>query len=222
MVKNVSFYFNDCQLNAPNHTLVAKLNDVQEMPSEDLKQTILDSSYQVLENQGITAIRMRDLAKSCSCAVGTLYNAFETFEDIHFHLNLRTFKRLFTHLYTALQECVADGMAPDESISKMGWVYIDFAKKETNAWKALFENAPKSDPPKWYIKEVDRQMKQAEKVVQKHYNLTEEKAHELINYFWFAVHGVCSIVLNKRAVIHSDAFVQTYVDHCLRGIYKLI
>lgn len=192
------------------------------MAAENLKQAILDSSYQTLGSEGVNAIRMRDLAKSCSCAVGTLYNTFETFEEIHFHLNLRTFIRLFNELYRELRLCAKAQTPLEEAITKMGWSYIKFAKQDPHCWKALFENAPKSDPPNWYREEVDQYMKQAEKILKDHYQLSEKKAHQLINYFWFAVHGVCSIVLNKRAVIHSDHFIKTYVDHCLKGIYTLI
>ncbi|NGX26443.1 MAG: hypothetical protein K940chlam6_00364 [Chlamydiae bacterium] len=192
------------------------------MVTKDLKQTILDHSYKTMTKEGVLAIRMRDLAKSCKCAVGTIYNVFETFDDIHYHLNLRTFKRLFNRLYTTLKKAALAKIAIEEILPRIGWEYIAFAKEETNSWKALFEYAPEGEQPSWYRKEIDRNLQLAEEFLQKNFQISKEKANQLMSYFWFAIHGVSAIVLNKKATNHSDEFVQSYVDHCLRGIYKLI
>jgi AcrR family transcriptional regulator len=200
--------------------LDANLNGVHEkMTKKKLQTLVLDHSYKTMEAEGVEAIRMRDLAKACGCAVGSLYNTFETFEEIHFHLNLRTFRDLFGQLFDTLKN--ADE-AIEDVLPKIGWVYITYAKEHTNGWKALFENAPKSAPPKWYREVVDEHFQKAESVLEKKYGITKEKAEQLISYFWFAIHGVSSIVLNKKATNHSDEFVQSYVDHCLRGIYSLL
>ncbi|NGX59144.1 MAG: hypothetical protein KR126chlam3_00291 [Chlamydiae bacterium] len=192
------------------------------MTTKDLKQTILDHSYKTMNKQGVSAIRMRDLAKSSRCAVGTIYNIFETFDDIHYHLNLRTFKRLYNRLMTTLKDGVEAKTTLEEILLKIGWEYIAFAKDETHCWKALFEQAPPKEQPAWYRKEVNRHFQLAEEFIQINFQITEEKANRLISYFWFAIHGVSSIVLNRKATNHSDEFVQGYVQHCLRGIYQLI
>lgn len=192
------------------------------MYKKELKQVILETSYKVMAKQGVSAIRMRDLAKSCDCAVGTIYNVFETFEEIHFHLNLRTFKNLIERLITFLQELIAQNLSIEELLPKIGWEYITFAKGDTNAWKALFEHAPASEPPSWYVQEIDRYIQIVQDGLMENFQVSQEEANRLINHFWFAIHGVCSIVLNKKATNHSEEFVQSYVDHCLRGIYKLI
>ncbi|NGX47809.1 MAG: hypothetical protein K1000chlam3_01194 [Chlamydiae bacterium] len=192
------------------------------MTTKDLKQTILDHSYKTMTKEGVLAIRMRDLAKSCKCAVGTIYNVFETFDDIHYHLNLHTFKRLFNRLYTTLKKAALAKIAIEEILPRIGWEYIAFAKEETNSWKALFEYAPEGEQPSWYRKEIDRNLQLAEEFLQKNFQISKEKANQLMSYFWFAIHGVSAIVLNKKATNHSDEFVESYVDHCLRGIYKLI
>lgn len=192
------------------------------MAGQQLKQSILNQSYQVLEAKGLSAIRMRDLAKACQCAVGTIYNVFATFEEIHFHLNLLTFRKLIKRLHDATQEGLGQNLTFEELFPKVGWEYIRFAKEETNAWKALFEQAPENEPPDWYRAEIDRCMMQIEELLQRHFQISRERVSQLINYFWFAIHGVSSIVLNKKATNHSDEFVDSYVDHCLRGIYHLI
>ncbi|MDN3506856.1 MAG: TetR/AcrR family transcriptional regulator [Simkaniaceae bacterium] len=187
--------------------------------TKDLKQTILDQSHKTLVSEGVGAIRMRDLAKSCGCAVGTLYNVFETFDEIHFHLNVHTFKKLFKRLFETLKSAE---VPLEDILPKIGWEYIAFAKENTHSFKALFEYAPEGEQPVWYREVVNEHFQKAEEFLEKTYEISKEKAEALISYFWFAIHGVSSIVLNRKATNHSDEFVQSYVDHCLRGIYKLI
>lgn len=192
------------------------------MYKRELKQAILETSYGVMAKQGVSAIRMRDLAKACNCAVGTIYNVFSTFEEIHFHLNLRTFTSLIERLISALKRSIAQKLSIEELLPKIGWEYITFAKEDTYAWKALFEQAPVSEPPDWYIQKIDHYIQIVQDLLIINFQVSEGEANRLINYFWFAIHGVSSIVLNKKATNHSEEFVQSYVDHCLRGIYKLI
>ncbi len=192
------------------------------MTTLDLRQTILDHSYKTMTKKGVTAIRMRDIASACACAVGTIYNVFDTFDDIHFNLNLRTFKRLYERLYKALQEATQSGVSLEDALPQVGWEYIAFAKEETHCFKALFEYAPQKEQPVWYREAVSKHLGQIIELMEKHYGLTTEKADRLISYFWFSIHGVCSIVLNKKSTAHSDEFIEPYVDHCLRGIYKLV
>jgi len=192
------------------------------MGKEDLRQAILDNSYKTLTEEGVMAIRMRDLAKACNCSVGTLYNVFNTFEEIHFHLNLRTFKILFTRLFATLKQAEESNTSLEEILPALGWEYIAFAKEETHSWKALFEQAPEGNKPSWYREELTRHFGAAEESIERIFVISREKAEKLISYFWFAIHGVCSIVLNKKSTNHSDEFVKSYVDHCLRGIYRLV
>jgi len=191
----------------------------RKMTTKDLKQTILDHSYKTLVKEGVLAIRMRDLANSCKCAVGTLYNVFETFDDIHYHLNLRTFKTVFNRLFDTLK--ISD-VPLEDVLPKIGWEYIAFAKEHTHGWKALFEYAPTGEQPNWYRDEVNAHFQKAEEFLENKYDISSEMAERLISYFWFSIHGVSSIVLNKKSTNHSDEFVESYVDHCLRGIYKLL
>lgn len=192
------------------------------MSAIQLKQVILKYSYSILERKGISAIRMRDLAKSCNCAIGTLYNVFETFEDIHYHLNLQTFRELMERLLYCLEKGITKKLSIQELLSSVGWEYIAFAKEKTNSWKALFECTPKSDPPNWYLKEFDQYFEMVEKILKRNLLISGEKIEKLIHYFWFSIHGISSIVLNKKAIQYSNEFIQPYMEHCLRGIYTLI
>ncbi len=189
---------------------------------EKLKQVVLDHAFQTLKEKGVAEIRIRSLAKASDCAVGSIYNLFDDLDDILFHLNLRALKELFYMLHTNLEDGIKAHLSIEEILPRLGWVYIDFGRENYHLWKSIFESAPASKIPSWYQAEIAKNMRQFEKILQEGYQLSEEKATQLINYFWFAIHGVSSILLNRKATDHSEDFLNSYVNHCLRGIQKFI
>jgi len=189
--------------------------------NESLAESVLEEAFLVVKERGIGAIRMRELASSCGCAVGTLYNLFENLDEIHYHINLRTFKMLFECVYQEMEKLHHEGYKIEEILPKLGWAYIDFGKKYFHLWSALFENTPQCEPPSWYRSVIDESFERAEQYLSLAFQLKPERASKLVNYFWFSVHGVSSIILHKRASNQSEGFLNSYVEHCLRGIYEL-
>lgn len=189
--------------------------------NENLQQSVLEEAFQVVRKSGISAIRMRELAANSGCSVGTLYNLFENLDEIHFHVNARTFSMLFNELFSELERLHNEGVSLEEILPKLGWVYIAFGKEHFNLWKALFELTPEGEPPGWYRSRIVRSFEKAESFLSMAFNVSAEKASKILNYFWFSIHGVSSILLHKRATNQSDEFMNSYVEHCLKGIYEL-
>ncbi len=189
------------------------------MDKNFLRTKILDHAYEILKEKGISNIPIRALAQKSGCSVGSVYNIFEDFEDIQFHLNIRTLKLIFQELYTDLEKAIKKKVTLEELVPHLGWVYIQFGKEHYHCWKSLFELAPDSPQPKWYAYEIAKNLGQFEKCLIEEYSLSKEQANQLINYFWFSVHGVSSIILNRKATNTSDGYIKPYVDHCLKGIF---
>lgn len=190
--------------------------------NESLQHSVLEEAFLVVKEKGIGSIRMRELSSACGCSVGTLYNLFENLDDIHYHINLRTFKMLFGKILQKLEELSKQGIKLEEILPKLGWAYITFGKEQFHLWKALFENTPQSKPPSWYRSVINESFEQAEQYIAQTFEFSPEKASKLVNYFWFSIHGVSSIILHKRASNQSDEFLNSYVEHCLRGVYEFV
>lgn len=197
------------------------MNTVQ-AKRETLRKVILGHAHGLLKSNGVSEIKMRSLATASDCSVGTLYNVFKNINEIYFHLNIRTIKELLHLLFAELKQGTEEKAHLKEILPRMGWVYIRFGQNNLHCWKALFETQAAAPPPYWYTVEISKEMKPFEELLMKEYLFSLEKANQLINYFWFAIHGVSSIILNKKATNHSEEFLQKYVDHCLRGIYELL
>ena len=128
---------------------------------------------------------------------------------------------LYKRLFEELQDLSKKGIALEEILPKLGWTYIAFGKEYFYLWQALFENTPGGESPPWYRSVIVESFEQVEQYLSLTFNLSPERASKMVNYFWFSIHGVSSIILHKRASNQSDEFLNSYVEHCLRGIYEL-
>lgn len=181
-----------------------------------LKAEILDLGWNVLENG--TGLRIRDLAKGCGCSIGTVYNVFEGMDEIVLRLNVRSLEILYGGILKALE-------AEDElksGVRAMGSAYMKFAKEHPHRWKMLFENESVEGAPQWYLDEVNAKLREIEGELVRRFYLKVDEAMKLVGFFWAAIHGITSILLNKKTRvvegIIKEEDLDAYVDHCLMGM----
>ena len=61
---------------------------------EDLRKRLIDLAETTIAEQGLAALRARDLAKAAECSVGAIYNVFTDLNGLILQVNGRTFLRL--------------------------------------------------------------------------------------------------------------------------------
>lgn len=123
---------------------------------EELRIRIIEIAEDIITTDGIDALKARNLAKRAECAVGAIYNVFDDLQDIVIAVNGRTFH----HLGIAISERVKDmeDADPTDRLITMSFAYLDFARKNPNLWRCLFEFklSVDMDVPDWYWKEMMR------------------------------------------------------------------
>lgn len=188
------------------------------MSRSTLRKKILDLGWEVLQNQNGSALRIRDLAKGCDCSIGTVYNAFEGMHEIILMLNVRSLGILYGGILEALKRA-ADLKG---GVRAMGSAYMEFAKEHPHRWKMLFENESIENPPEWYSNEVNIKLREIEGELVGRFSLSREEAVKLVGFFWAAIHGITSILLNKKMRVVEEVIkeedLDAYVDHCLMGM----
>ena len=181
-----------------------------------LRTKILDLGWGVLETG--TGIRIRDLAKGCGCSIGTVYNVFEGMDEIVLRLNARSLDILYEGILKALEG--EDDLK--SGVRAMGAAYMVFAKKHPHRWKMLFENESLEKAPQWYLDVVNAKLREIESELVRRFYLKMEEAMKLVGFFWAAIHGITSIMLNKKTRvvegIIKEEDLDRYIDHCLLGM----
>jgi AcrR family transcriptional regulator len=108
----------------------------------ELRDRLLAAASRVIQQQGLAALRARDLAREAGCALGAIYGVFADLDALVLAVNDATLDRLDA----ALTHAVAAAGADDEraraaaQIQAMAQAYLAFARDEPRAWRALFEH----------------------------------------------------------------------------------
>ncbi len=118
-----------------------------------LRENLIEIAERTIANEGLNALRARDLAAEAGCAVGAIYNVFGDLNDLVLTVNARTFHRLGADVAEALADAPQD---PVEQLVVMAQAYHGFAAGNHLSWRALFdvERAPGEAAPDWYLKEM--------------------------------------------------------------------
>lgn len=118
-----------------------------------LRDTLVKIAERTIAEQGLDALRARDLAAQAGCAVGAIYNVFGDMTDLVLTVNARTFHRLGAEVAAALAKAPQD---PTEQLVIMAQAYHRFAAANLHSWRALFDvdRAPGDTAPDWYLAEM--------------------------------------------------------------------
>ncbi len=132
---------------------MAKTPTKTEARREDLRARLTDIAERVIAEQGLPALKARDLAAEAGCSVGAIYNAFADLNDLVMAVNGRTFQQLGAAVTASL-----DGRAlpPRDALITMSHAYLHFAATHTRSWRALFDLEMSTDAavPDWYLAEL--------------------------------------------------------------------
>lgn len=118
-----------------------------------LRDNLIQIAEQRIADDGLAALRARDLAQEAGCALGAIYNVFGDLTDLVLAVNAKTFHRLGADVAAALAEAPQD---PVEQLIVMAQAYHRFAAANHNRWRALFdvERTPGEAAPDWYLQEM--------------------------------------------------------------------
>ena len=126
-----------------------------EVRRQELRDKLIVIAERTIAENGLSALRARDLAKEAGCAVGAIYNVFGDLTDLTLAVNARTFHRLGADVAEALADAPEDAV---EQLIVMAQAYHYFAAQNHQSWRALFdvERAPGEAAPDWYLQEMGR------------------------------------------------------------------
>jgi AcrR family transcriptional regulator len=162
---------------------------------KDIKAMAINAGLEIIEEKGYSGLSTRKVASKIGYSVGTLYNVFENFDDIVFHINAIILKELYFYVEENLNR--QQGV---EAIKKIGASYIDYSIESSNKWNALFEyqRPPESEVPRWYLEKVNKLLTVPEQYLIPMFGGDEETAKKVSRILWGGIHGICSLGLTHR------------------------
>lgn len=184
---------------------------------DEIKEMAIEAGIKLIEEEGFPGFSIRKVARKIGYTVGTLYNVFENFNDLLFHINSRTLEDI-TRL---VRSNTTEDMDNVEALKSTGLTYLDYAINNRNRWIALveYQRPQKIDIPEWYLEKVDDAFSATIKYILPYADNNLEKAVDISRILWGGVHGVCILGLggrignldNKKLRYKIDNLIENYL-----------
>lgn len=106
------------------------------MSSDDLRRTVLDASLDLIEEQGLAALSMREVARRAGVSHQAPYHHFGDREGILAAIAMDGFSRL----HAGMQKAVAKLTDPVARLNAIGGAYVSFAVRHPAHFKIMFRS----------------------------------------------------------------------------------
>ena len=183
---------------------------------EQLRKLILDAAQAIIEDQGLSGLSAREIARRVSYSPGTIYNMFENLDDVILNVEARVLDDLLERLNSSLE-----GQDPsDEAVLTLARNYLDFTHERPKLWNILFEHymPDGADVPPWYQEKLESLMGCVETALSSHFTnpADNEARRRAARVLWTSVHGITSLsTTNKLSIVSSETAAQL-VDDLIR------
>jgi AcrR family transcriptional regulator len=187
---------------------------------EELRELILRATEDLVEQNGLTGLSAREIARSIGYSAGTLYNCFEHLDDLILHVEARVLDSLDRVLAS-----VARTSTPEDHVRRLALSYLAFTLERPKLWNLLFEHhlPPSIAVPSWYQDKLDALLARVESALRPLAAKTSEaELQRAARVLWAGVHGITSLATAEKLsnVTHDTAqrLVDDLVTNYLAGM----
>lgn len=184
---------------------------------EQLRELVLRSTCEIIEQDGLAGVSAREIARRIGYSPGTLYNLFESLDDLVSQVEAL----LLEALDRRLSELPADN-SPGKRLTKIAQTYLEFSRERPKLWNLITQHEPpNSMVPPWYSEKIERLVGHIERalagcVPQQTDSQTLNRSARVL---WAGLHGIASLSTTEKlssitsnSVEHLvDDFVETYL-----------
>ena len=182
----------------------------------ELKDMALAAAGEIAEAEGWRGLTARKVAGKIGYSVGTLYNVFETLDDLIIAVNGATLDSLFEHLRAARTEGTDDD--PEAVLNALAMAYVTFIDRHPNLWDILFEHriAPGRRLPSWYDEKLARLLGLLEDALAPLFRESERaERSRAARVLWCSMHGICSLARSGKLGIVTGDSVSAMADQLI-------
>lgn len=163
---------------------------------EQLLSMALDVTEQLLAEQRMGEISVRQIAAKMGYTVGTLYTLYTNLNDLMMHVYARTLDRLFEDC----QDRIRQLDDPTDRIRACGRAYMELANAQPNAWEMLFSrNLKKEEEHEWIEAKIGRLFAMLNGLLDElRPNKSKVEIERAAKLLWGSVHGITVLSLQDR------------------------
>ncbi|MBP7722459.1 MAG: TetR/AcrR family transcriptional regulator [Alphaproteobacteria bacterium] len=183
---------------------------------EELKNRILEVSWKIVQKDGLAGLTARRIAKEIGYTPGTIYNIFNSMDDLYLTVNGLTLDRL--HEILSSPECNNPKKSSIQNMKKMAELYREFSNKHRPHWLMLFTHALPEEKlaPEWYQEKISRLFEPLEKLLEPFYlKKSPHKRKMAARVLWASVHGLCFLEGTGKIPLISNQTTTNMTDYLI-------
>ncbi len=177
---------------------------------DEIKELVIIAGQNIIKQAGISGFSARKISREIGYSIGTLYNIFDSHEDIILNINARTLDDLKLFIeekkYSSNENIL-------NNIKKLAHLYVEFASANYNCWNAIFEFHEPIEfvTPKWYEEKTQELFKIIEIALEDIFQ-SKDCLERHAKIIWAGIHGVCLLNIKKKLNISGVKKVETLTD----------
>ena len=158
--------------------------------------------HRLMAEQGFARFSAREVARRVGYSVGTLYNVFESLDQLLIEINSRTFELWTDHLAGQVEGAQGD------RIRALVQAYFDFARGHPLLWMAIYDHRL---PPGMAMPEQDMEKRRAltrivfKEVARRLPQRSDAEIEQLSRSLIATVHGHCTYELNGSFALMGES-----------------
>ncbi len=180
-----------------------------------LRELIIEACEAIISEDGLAGLSAREIAKRVGYSPGTIYNVFDSLDDLILQVEARVLDGLDARL-----AALTDEGSSDDRVLTLARAYLAFTTERPRLWNLLFEHHLPStmQVPAWYQNKLDRLLERVENVVRPivhdHDLVTAKRAARVL---WAGVHGITSLATTDKLASVTTEDAEALVDDLVRN-----
>jgi AcrR family transcriptional regulator len=176
---------------------------------DELRRAALDAARAIVVEDGMAALNIRKVAQATDCAVGSIYNIFEDFDDLEMQLVLM--------IIAEMQAALFGGPLPDDSIECLrliGERYLGYAFACPKLWSMMNDmRIARDSPSAARLRDAIRDIvTECERRTASAFAGGRVDATTSVQVLWASVHGIAALGLSGRLGLVSTLSPRVLTD----------
>lgn len=172
------------------------------------KEMILNSGMEIIRNDGIENLNVRNIAKKLNCSTQPIMYLYKNMDLLK--------EELYNIVNNYHSEFLIKKNDENNLLLNIGLQYIKFAVYEKNLFKFLFQSEKFSNFNfKDLIKNNENELEVIFEAIQKEIKITKEQAKDIFELLFITVHGLSSLFANN-----SMKYDENYCIKILQNIFE--
>lgn len=183
--------------------------------ADSLRALAVKEARRLITDGGADQFQVRRLAQGMGVSVGTIYNLFDQFDELLFHVNASVYDDLLAQITADLAAATHRGAGTIDMMLQLSRTYLNFVADHQALWSSVlaFNRMGKSQVPEWY-RDKEREVlgAVAQTIAPLKADMDPDQLALAAATLWAAVHGIVSVSVGRNGLLATEGDVWMQIE----------